>query len=377
MRKYYLGLNAGGPKIRETLFARGTDKDLRDLSELLAGKYQGAPILTKNGRSALCLALKAYLEPGDKVLINAFTCYAVYEAVVEAGMTPIFADISKKDLNFDLGTLKRMLEKKGNRIRGIIVQNSLGNAIDMEALEELTKKHGVTIVEDLAHSAGIKYYDGREAGTVGVATVLSFGKDKAINSISGGAVVLRAPQKHQIEAPAEAPRLSDTLRARFYPLLTMCSRGLNYIHLGGVMMRFFQMIHWVEKSADNKLDLRRRLNKFQARIAINQIKKFYHRGQPVLREFYFVRERDEVLKKLRGAGYFFDSFWYEKPVSPARYYADVQFPEKNCPVAMEVTSQIINFPKYYSVKELKKAHEIIKPYLIKDDGWQSLTGVGK
>lgn len=360
-RRFYLGLNMGGPKVSECLWTHGTSKDLRELSEYLAERYSGASVLTKNGRSALCFALKSYFNPGDKIIINAFTCYAVYEAVVKAGMTPIFADINRKDLNFDEKTLEKIVS---NKTKGIILQNSLGNPVDIKKIEKFASEHGLLIIEDLAHSAGARYYDDREMGTIGVATVLSFGKDKSINTVSGGAAVLRSPVKHRIEAPFKSPRLPDHLRARFYPLLCAVCRGLNYIHLGGIVMRFLQWIHFVEKSADSKLDMKRRLSKFQAKLALKQFKAFHHRGQGVLRNFYLVRDRAKVLAELKEANYYFDSFWYEKPVSPARYYNDIKFPEKDCPVAVEVTNEIINFPIYYKKTELAPAYKIIEPYLI-------------
>lgn len=366
MKRYYLGLNANGPRIRDALFCRGKKQDLRELSEFLAGKYKGTAMLTKNGRSALTIALLAYFEPGDKIIVNAFTCYAVYEAVVEAGMVPVFADIDEKTLNFNEKTLNVFWEGAAvhaNRIKGIIVQNSLGNPVDMEKIERFARKRGLTIIEDLAHSAGLRYPDGREAGTVGVAAALSFGKDKSINSISGGAVILRKTPIHEIEAPVKVPKLSDHLKARFYPFFCGMCKGLNKIHLGGVMMRFLIKIHWVERSADNRLNLERRLSKFEARLALPQFRTFRHRGEGKIREFYFVKNRAEVLEKLRKAGYYFDAFWYEKPVSPARYYKKIKFPEKTCPVAMKVTKEIINFPLYYTAEELAPAKEIIKPYL--------------
>lgn len=363
-RRYYLGLNAGGPKALKTLFLHGTNADLRELSDYLAKKYQGTAILTKNGRSALALALKAYFDNGDKIIVTGFTCHAVFEAVTEAGMVPIFADINKEDLNFDITTLEKLVTRNGSRIKGIIVQNTLGNPVDMAAIEAFSQKHGLVIIEDLAHSVGVRYPDGRLAGTVGVATVFSFGKDKIINAISGGALVLRAPEKHEIKAPLHLPHFSDHLRAKFYPLLAAICRGLNYLHLGGVFMRLFQKIHWVEKSADNRLDLRCRLSKFEAKLALEQLRGI-KRGTR-LRDFYLVKDRERVLRELRAAQFFFDGFWYEKPISPARYYKEVKFPEKDCPVAVEVSNTIVNVPKYYKKSELAPALEIIKSYLIED-----------
>ena len=98
-------------------------------------------------------------------------------------------------------------------------------------------------------------------------------------------------------------------------------------------------------------------------MALRQLKKLNSRGEKPLREFYLVNNREEVLSKLRKAGYFFDGFWYERPVSPERYYKKVNFPEEACPVATEVAKRIVNLPTYYNKKELAKAREIIKEYL--------------
>ncbi len=348
-------------------------------------KYGGKRIfLTKNGRSALALALKANFNKGDGIIVNGFTCYAVYEAVRAAGMVPIFADIDKGSLNFNAKNLGMVLtvacpsdtlqvaQAKSSRSvehitaktipKGIIVQNTFGNAVDMGAVEKLAREYGLTIIEDLAHSVGVKYADGREAGTVGAATVLSFGKDKAIDTISGGAVIFRGPYKNQVEAPSKMPKLSDHLRARFYPLFGAISRGLSYAHLGGAWMRMLIKIRWVEKSADNKLDLERKISKFEAKMALKQLKESKKNGEGLIRDYYLVNNRAELLEKLKKAGYYFEGFWYERPVSPERYYKKVHFPEEFCPTAVEVSEKIINFPKHYSKQNLKKAYEILKDY---------------
>lgn len=360
MKHYFLGMAAeyadGG--WFKHLFAIGHQRDLDTLRRFLKRKYTGEVMLCKNGRSALALALKAYFEPGDAVLVNGFTCYAVYEAVKAAELKPVFVDIEKDSLNFDLEKLT-----EHNNAKGIIIQNTLGNPVDIGAIEKFAKEHGLTIIEDLAHCAGVRYADGREAGTVGAACALSFGKDKSVDTVSGGAVIMRDPCKHEIKAPFKAPKTSDHLRARFYPMFGALCRTLTYIGVGGGLMRLFVKIHWVEKSADNKLDLERLPSKFEARLAYEKLKDLRRTGEPVLREFCFVRDRDEVLRKLQKKGYYFSGFWYEKPVSPIRYYKKVHFPEKECPNAVYVAEHILNLPTYYTGKDLTGARKIIKEYL--------------
>ena len=390
MKRYFLGMAANYKgRLWVHTFAIGRERDRGALQRFLTKKYGGQTILTKNGRSALALALKAYFEPGDAVIVNGFTCYAVYEAVKAAGLVPVWADISSGDLNYNATTLTAALRAGpavaasptvlDSRLRaagdppapsptrikpvGIIIQNSLGNSVDIAAIEKFAKQHNLTIIEDLAHCAGVKYADGREVGTVGAAAALSFGKDKSIDTISGGAVILRDPCKTVIEAPSKLPKISDTLRARFYPLLGAVARGLSYIKLGGAFMWCLVKIHWVEKSADNRLDLERKIAKFEAKLALKQLKELKKSGEAPIREFCLVRDRAEVLKKLQAGGYYFGGFWYEKPVSPERYYKKVHFPEDKCPVATEVTKKIINLPTYYNKKDLEPARKIIAEYM--------------
>lgn len=85
-----------------------------------------------------------------------------------------------------------------------------------------------------------------------------------------------------------------------------------------------------------------------------------------MRDFCFVDNREELLRKLQKKGYYFGSFWYEKPVSPVRYYSKVHFPETQCPNATYVAEHIINLPIYYTSKELTAARKIIKQYLVKE-----------
>jgi dTDP-4-amino-4,6-dideoxygalactose transaminase len=337
-------------------FAVGHKKDAKNLTNYLEKRYQGTAILTKNGRSALCLALKNLLPKGSEVIANGFTCYAVYEAVKTAGMTPVFADINKEDLNFTIESIKKVLTKN---TKAIIIQNTLGNPVNIVAIEKFAKDNDLIIIEDLAHCAGLKYADGREAGTVGAATILSFGKDKSIDTISGGALIVRTPVETPIAAPSKAPKFADTFRTRFYPLIAGISRGLQHIKLGGPWLKLMLKLHFIERSADNKLDLTRRPNRFAAKLALKQLQSG---SKMPLRKFVLVNNREELLKKLKKQGFYFDGFWYERPISPERYYKKVKFDEVACPVATEVAASIINIPTHYSSEKLQPAIKLIKEY---------------
>lgn len=342
-------------------FAVGGANDSKDLRRYLAVRYQSTAdkvALFHNGRSALAHALKLLAPSHSEVLINGFTCYAVVEAVRSANLIPVFADINQETLHFDATELEQAI-KQHPKLKVIIVQNSLGITVDMAKIEKLAKKHELFIIEDLAHCTGTKYPDGREVGTVGDATALSFGKGKSIDTISGGALIM-----HDITVvqPGERPPLSDSLRDRWYPVLGAVMRGARHLKAHKIVTGGFLKLGFIERSADAVLDPKVRLTHWQARLALSKLKARPALKRAPMREHYLVKDREKVLNELEEKGYIFQEIWYETPVSPARYYKKVHFDEAECPNSTEISAHIVNLPDYYSKDELKDAVKIIKEH---------------
>lgn len=364
MRRYFLGTGAGfdDKMVERMQTEQGTDQDYEDLIQYIRDTY-GLPqvIITRNGRSAIAAALTLGVKKKGEVLVNGFTCYAVVQGVEAAGMKPVFADIDKKTLNF---TVESLEEKVSSDTVAVIVQNTLGNMVDIRKIEEFCKKHKLILIEDLAHCAGRIYPDGREAGTVGDMVAWSFGKEKSIDTINGGAVGFRDKSMQPVKQPELAPDSKEEKRARMYPSYGLKYRELSKFGLAGPYMRRLLKKGLVTKSADAEVDFtKHRLSNWQAKLALEQMKTVRERAKKPLREFFLVKNRDEVLAKLKRAGFYFDGFWYEAPVSPARYYKKVNFDESACPVAVEVSKKIINFPDYYGSKELEPARKLVEGYL--------------
>lgn len=345
-------------------FAFGLPKDSDNLRNLLAKKYNSDVnhvALAKNGRTALAIALKSSLKSNSEVIINGFTCYAVIEAVRAANLKPVFADINPETLHFDEKTLEEAFKKHPDA-RGIIIQNTLGIPVDIVKIEKFAQKYALKIFEDLAHCTGAFYPDGREVGTVGIATALSFGKEKSIDAITGGAVIIKDTSLPVIQAPKNLPKFSETFRARFYPLFGAIYRGLSKIKLERLWIGFLIKTHQIERSASSKLDFYRRPPHFVAKMALKQFQKLPKNGRKPIRKFVLVNNREELLKKLRENGFYFDGEWYETPIAPERLYKKVRFPESECKTATEIAQKIINLPTHYPEKELKPALKIIEEY---------------
>ena len=350
-------------KVLHHLFTFGRKKDSESLKSYLAGALNTEVknvYLTTNGRSALCLALKSLIPENSEVVLNGFTCRAVLVAIREANCTPVFADIDEKTLNYSPETLENLLKTHKN-IKAFIIQNTLSNIVDIKKFETIAKKYDLKLIEDLAHCTGYKYPDGRLAGSVGDAAALSFGKGKTLDTITGGALVIRSDTISEPKTPKKRPKFAQNYRARKYPFFGVLIRASFSLHLYKFVTGTLLKLHLIERSADAPLDLSRRPAHWQSKLALEQLENMPKNKKPV-REFMFVKNREKLLEKLKKNGYNFDEIWYDVPVSPARYYKNSGFDEKACPVATEVAKKIINLPTWINKERLKKAEKIIKEH---------------
>lgn len=385
------------------LFAWGSKNDSVALRQALAARYNAKIediALYHTGRSALAVAItEAAQHRPYYVIIPGLTCIAVVRAVRAAGCEPVFVDIEPDTLAYNLqkleqklkslqsqavptsmgAALKNPIDKNGKVCYNgsiILVQNTLGISWDVSKIEGIANKYGALIVEDLAHSAGRKYSDGREVGTVGATAALSFGKGKAVDTISGGAVVVRRHGTHapsptlrnssanldhlaELPQPTQKPKLSDRLRDRWYPFFGLICRATWRIGFGKALMCLFIKLRWVQRSADAELNTKHRLTHWQAKLALRQLQ---HLPTNRLRDYRLVQDRTKVLTQLHQNGYNLDEIWYDTPVSPRRYADEANFPAQECPETITIANQIINLPTWYKPDKLAKAYKIIKKY---------------
>ena len=140
-----------------------------------------------NGTDALQLALRALgVGPGDEVVLPTNSFVATAEAVVLAGATPRFADVSPDTLLLTAATLEAALTP---RTRAVIVVHLYGQVADMDAIAAVAAAAGIAVVEDAAQAHGA-YWGGRRAGSLGHIGCFSFYPGKNLGAFGdAGAVV--------------------------------------------------------------------------------------------------------------------------------------------------------------------------------------------
>jgi len=350
-------------------------KGRKKLTSLLENKYQKHALLFYKGRSAITQALKeANLEKNSAVAINGFTCIAVVNAIKKADCIPVFLDINNTTLNFDTKTLEEHI--KIGKIKAVIIQNTLGFPCDIEGISKVCKKNNLILIEDLAHSIGTVYENGKEAGSIGDFAILSFSQDKVIDAVSGGALLSkRLPQFYKKDPYASKdPSFQDKL----YPLSTFLIRKtyksgvgkflhacLKYTHLLSNPMKnnvFKDMSDWHATLAVNEFEMLEAQIQHRHKIA-NIYKKHIDtriqfkgvsssvENSTCLRFPLKISERLEFFAFAKKKGLYISDTWYDSPIAPNKFLDNSSYKAGECKNSENISQQIINLPTHINVSE--------------------------
>ena len=169
------GVIAQGPRVEQ--FEGAVASFLQPEAEAVA-----AGVAVSSGTAALYVSLRALgIDAGDEVLLPAFVCASVLQAVRATGATPRFVDCDPATFSIDPADARG---KIGDRTRAIIVAHLFGLPADLDSLVEL----GPPVIEDCAQTLGAQY-KGRPAGTFGEISTCSFYATKLLAAGEGGMVL--------------------------------------------------------------------------------------------------------------------------------------------------------------------------------------------
>ena len=145
-----------------------------------------------NGTDALQMALMALeLQPGDEVIVPAFTYVASAEVIGLLGFTPVMVDVDYASFNVTAGHLEGALTP---RTRAVIPVHLFGQSCDMAPILDFAKKHNLYVIEDNAQAIGAVYTlpDGskKQTGTMGHIGCTSFFPSKNLGCYGDGGAMM-------------------------------------------------------------------------------------------------------------------------------------------------------------------------------------------
>ena len=139
-----------------------------------------------NGTLALDVALQALgITAGDEVVVTPRTFIASISSVVNAGATPVFADVEAATGNISAETIAAVITPK---TKAIVCVHLAGWPCDMDAIMALAEQHNLYVIEDCAQAHGTRY-KGRSIGSIGHISAWSFCQDKIMTTGGEGGMV--------------------------------------------------------------------------------------------------------------------------------------------------------------------------------------------
>jgi dTDP-4-amino-4,6-dideoxygalactose transaminase len=207
-----------------------------DLKSHISKRLEGEVFLFANGREAFLALLQAMsITKQEEVIVQNYTCTVVPNAIKAAGGHPIYADINEETLNLSRNSVE---ERISNATHSIVCQHTFGIPSDTAHLRALCDEYSIPLIEDCAHTIP----DSIQADFA----FFSFGRDKALSGITGGAVLSRntevSEKLKQLKDNATYLPVWTVLRLLLYPFIYTISRPLYGIGIGKGILWLAQKI---------------------------------------------------------------------------------------------------------------------------------------
>ena len=355
-------------------------KQTEQLRKALEDRWHMQCSLFATGRESLLALLKAMnLQTGEEVLIQGYTCAVVANAIHAAGGVPIYADIDRDTLNLNPTDVAKKIT---HRTRAVICQHTFGIPADAKVLRSICDEHNILLIEDCAH---VIPDEESTIGMYGDAMFFSFGRDKAISGISGGAVLVRKSEignrKSEIEKRAAHLPLFTIGRLLLYPCWYVLARPLYTLGIGKVILvlarklgLLLPYVTHAEKAGEMSPTLHKLPNACAA-LAFTQLNKLskinghrraltmlylqaakknnwhYPKGitedMPLQKFPIFVAKADELRAKLKQQHIYLEDGWSGAVVCPrSSNQQAANYQIGDCPVAEKSGKTIVNLPTH-------------------------------
>ena len=171
-------------------------------------------------------ALLADIQPGDEVIMPAYTFVSTADAFVLRGATVVFVDIRPDTMNIDETKIEDAITEK---TKAIVPVHYAGVSCEMDTIMDIAKRHHLLVIEDAAQGI-MSAYKGKALGTIGDYGCFSFHETKNYSMGEGGCILIKDPEKAE---EAEIIREKGTNRSKFFrgqiDKYTWVDKGSSYL----------------------------------------------------------------------------------------------------------------------------------------------------
>ncbi|GIU82726.1 MAG: cell surface polysaccharide biosynthesis protein [Pyrinomonadaceae bacterium] len=317
----------------------------RNLEKYLSVKHV---IPCANGTDALQIALMALdLEPGDEVIVPAFTFISTAEVVALLRLRPVMVDVDFETFNVTAENIEKAITP---RTKVIMPVHLFGQACDMQSIMELAEKYGLYVIEDNAQSIGAEciFSDGtrKKAGTIGHIGTTSFFPSKNLGCYGDGGAIFT----------------NDDLLAEKMRMIANHGQSKRYYHdYIGVNSRLDSIqaaiLNVKLKYLDQYCMARRQAASFYDE-AFSQIEEIQIPARAPYSTHVFHQytlkvpsdKRDRLIEYLNAHG-IPAMIYYPIPLNRQKAFAEFVSPDLNLPVTEKLCSSVVSLPMHTELSE--------------------------
>lgn len=304
-----------------------------------------------NGLDALNLIIKGYgFGEGDEIIVPANTYIASILAISQNGCTPVLVepDINTYNINPDL-----IEEKITSKTKAIMVVHLYGQAVQMEKIWELAKKHNLKIIEDSAQAHGA-FYQGRRVGNLGDASGFSFYPGKNLGCLGDGGCVTTNDDELAFKVRAIANYGSDY---KYHHIFKGTNSRLDEIQAAVLDVKL--------KHLDSDNNRRKEIAKYYRENIKNPkiiLTQTYDENAHVWHIFAVRTENREKLQKHLEDNGIQTNIHY--PVPPHKQECYKEWANRSYPVSEKIHKEVISLPMspVLTDEEVKKVVEVVNLY---------------
>jgi len=333
------------------------------LCEITGAKYA---VACSNGTAALHMAaMVAGIGTGDELITTPITFAASANCALYCGGKPVFADINEKTYNIDPESVEEHIT---SATKAVVAVDYTGQAVELDRLQDICKRHNLVLIEDAAHSIGTRY-NGKGIGSIADMTTFSFHPVKTITGGEGGAVLTNSEEYYQKLLLARAHGITREMSLMeneidgpwYYEQVDL---GYNYritdIQAGLIISQLDKLKMFSARRKEIVARYNEAFEKNDAIIVQEEIPQ-----SDTTRHLYILRLNPEKLTINRRE--FFDALAEENvccnvhyiPVYYFPYYEKLGYKKGLCPKAEKLYEEMITLPLYYGMSN-QDCEDVIK-----------------
>ena len=297
-----------------------------------------------SGSDAILLALMSLgVGHGDEVITTPYSFFATVSAITRLGAVPVFVDIDPETYNLDVSQIE---EKITSRTKAIEPVHLYGQCADMAALNAISDKHGIPIVEDAAQAIGAEV-SGVQAGAMGAVGCFSFYPSKNLGGMGDGGFVTTNDDALAKKLLALRVHGSDV---KYYHKYVGLNSRLDGFQGAVLRVKLPHLDTWTRKRRDNAENYRRLFTDLglveQIGIPVERPNGKHIYNQYVIR---VPNRRDELRDFLTSMGVGTD-IYYPVPLHLQECFAYLGGKPGDLPEAEKAAKETLALPIYPEMK---------------------------